>query len=141
VSINQRKHPGIGHGHPHAVAAKNLAGQVHHANVKVHLGKEPLPKRAFTEVPELHSGMMGKSRTDGTHFAGVGGQDLSRYDANPGNDPLAGAPRGKRLSPVQSVPGMRSQTNEDKPLVPLADIAKAILGEAVISGSTKLTKE
>jgi hypothetical protein len=103
---------GIGYAHPHAEAAKNIAGQVDHTNVKVDLGRPPLPKRAFTTAPpEIHSGMNAKSKS-GVHFAGLSGQDLSRYDANPGNDPLAGAPRGKRLTPVQRSPGMRSRVSD-----------------------------
>ena len=109
---NTRTHPGIGHAHPHAVAATNQAGLIDHKHVKADLGVAPKAKRAFTTAPQIHSGMMGKARSDGTHFAGVGGQDLSRYDAN-GPDPLSGAPRDKALAPVQPVPGQRSRTNED----------------------------
>jgi hypothetical protein len=95
---NTRTHPGIGHAHPHAVAATNQAGLTDHKHVKADLGVAPKTKRAFTTPPQIHSGMMGKARSDGTHFAGVGGQDLSRYDANG--------------TAVQPVPGQRSRTNE-----------------------------
>jgi len=45
---NQRTHPGIGHAHPHAVAATNQAGLIDHKHVKVDLGVAPKAKRAFT---------------------------------------------------------------------------------------------
>jgi hypothetical protein len=113
---NQRTHPGVGVAHPHAEAAKNVAGQIDHTNVKLALGKPPLPKKAFTDTPEIHSAMMGKARSDGTHFAGLSGQDLSRYDADPsGLDTVSvveGPPRGKALSPVQPSFGQRDRTND-----------------------------
>jgi hypothetical protein len=60
--------------------------------------------------------MMGKSRTDGTHFAGLSGQDLSRYDADPsGLDTQAaieGPPRGKKLAPLVPHPSMRDRFND-----------------------------
>lgn len=102
---------GIGNAHPKAVAATNIAGTIDHDNVKLILGKPPLPKRAFASAPEIHSGMNAKSRKDGTHFAGLSGQDLSRYDGD-GPDPLAAPPRGKQLTPVQPVPGQRSRTDD-----------------------------
>lgn len=134
MSDKLKIHPGIGFGHPDAVAARNLAGSrgvplAGHSTEKAALGKAPLHKRAFTETPEIHSGMNAKSRSDGTHFAGLSGQDLSRYDAD-GPNPLSGPPRGKRLSPVAISPGMRSRTNEDQPLIPAADLAKAVMDEA-----------
>lgn len=125
--MSNKTHPGIGYAHPHYVG--NVAGQTDQTNVHADLGKAPLPKRAFTEAPEIHSGMNAKSRDGKTHFSGLSGQDLSCYDGD-GPDPLSGAPRGKRLTPVQPVPGMRSRTNENQPLVPLADQAKAIMDEA-----------
>ncbi len=140
---------GIGYAHPHAEAAKNVAGQIDHTNVNINLGKPPLPKRAFAgPAPEVHSGMNAKSRKDGTHFAGLSGQDLSKYDADPGNGPLAGPPRGKRLTPVQPVPGQRSRINDalasaepgaahkaamvnrDAFTKGMADMSKAVLDEA-----------
>ena len=108
---DKKTHPGIGHAHPHAEAAKNIAGQIDLTHVKADLGVAPKPKRAFTESPEIHSGMNAKSRRTGTHFGGLSGQDLSRFDAN-GPDPLSGPPRGKRLTPVQPVPGQRSRVND-----------------------------
>ena len=74
------------------------------------LGKTARVKRAFTAPPEIHSGSNAKSRS-GTHFNGLSGQDLSRYDAD-GPDPMAGPTQGKRLTPVQPSPGMRSRTND-----------------------------
>ncbi len=126
--MSNKTHPGIGHAHPHYVG--NVAGQSDQTNVHSDLGKPPLPKRAFTEVPEIHSGMNAKSRKDGTHFAGLSGQDLCRYDAN-GPDPLSGPPHGKRLTPVMASPGMKDQSaapfaND----VSRAAAAKAILDEA-----------
>ena len=59
---NQRTHPGIGHAHPHAEAAKNVAGQIDHRRVNADLGTAPKPKRAFTTAPQIHSGMMGTAR-------------------------------------------------------------------------------
>jgi hypothetical protein len=115
---NQRTHPGVGHAHPQAVAASklNTSGRVDHTNVKADLSKPPLPKRAFTETPQLHSGFNAKSRKDGTHFCALSGQDLSRYDADPsGLDTVSvveGPPRGKRLSPVQPSFGQRDRTDD-----------------------------
>lgn len=111
---DKRTHPGLGHAHPATVAATNQAGKIDHLNTKANLNKPPLPKRAFQEAhaPEIHSGMLGKSRRTGQHFAGVSGTDLSRFDANPGDDPTAALPRGKVLTPVQPVPGQRSRAND-----------------------------
>ena len=137
---NQRTHPGVGVAHPHAVMATNQAGLIDHKHVKVDLGVAPKAKRAFTTAPEIHSGMNAKSRKDGTHFAGLSGQDLSRYDAN-GPDPLSGAPRGKTLAPVQPVPGQRSRTNEG--VESHADKCRHgadMLAGAVKSGSTELKR-
>jgi hypothetical protein len=121
---------GIGHAHPRAVEATNAAGMVDHANVNLALGKPPLPKKAFTSAPEIHSGMNAKSRRDGTHFAGLSGQDLSRYDAN-GPDPLSGAPQGKRLTPVMASPGMKDQSaTAFADEISRAAAAKKILDEA-----------
>lgn len=145
---DKRTHPGVGYAHPHAEAAKNVAGQIDHTHVKADLGTAPKPKRAFTTAPQVHSGMMAKSRKDGTHFAGLSGQDLSRYDANPGDDPLSGAPRGKVVTPVQPHSSMRSRTNDalasgtpgaahaahqankDAFIKGMQDMSKGVLGEA-----------
>lgn len=108
---DKRTHPGVGVAHPHAIAAANMAGKSAHRHVKADLDVAPKPKRAFTSAPEIHSGMIGKSRKDGTHFAGLSGQDLSKYDAN-GPDPLSSPPRGKVSTPVQPVPGQRSRVND-----------------------------
>lgn len=118
---NTRTHPGVGVAHPHAVAATNQAGLIDHKNVKVDLGKAPKAKTAFTSAPEIHSGMMGKARSDGKHFAGLSGQDLSHYDADPGSALTGGdvmghnLPQGKAFigKPVEPVKGQRSRTNED----------------------------
>jgi len=106
-----RNSMGVGYSHPRAVP--NAAGQVDHTQVHADLGKPPLPKKAFTEAgkPEVHSAMMGKSRKDGTHFAGLSGQDLSRYDADAA-DPLSAPPRGKKLSPLVPSPGMRDRFDD-----------------------------
>ncbi len=109
--MSSKTHPGVGFPHPHAQAAKNIAGQIDHTHVRADLGKKPLPKRAFAgPAPEIHSGMMAKAK-DGTHFAGLSGQDLGRYDAN-GPDPLSGAPRGKVLTPVAPSFGQRSRVDD-----------------------------
>jgi len=133
---------GTGYAHPHAEAATNVAGQIDHTNVKVNLGKPPLPKRAFTTAPEIHGGMNAKSRADGTHFTGLSGQDLSRYDSNPGDDPLAGPPCGKRLTPVRPSPGMRSRVNDvlasDTPGA--AHKAAMLNRDAFTKGMTDLSK-
>ncbi len=111
---NQRTHPGIGHAHPQAAA--QVAGKIVDTQVHADLGVAPKQKKAFTGAPQIHSGMMAKARSDGTHFAGLSGQDLSRYDADPsGLDTVAaieGPPRGKRLSPVSPSFGQRDRTND-----------------------------
>ncbi len=56
--------------------------------------------------------MNAKSRSTGQHFAGLSGQDLCRFDANPGDDPLAGAPRPKTFAPAAPVEGQRSRIND-----------------------------
>jgi hypothetical protein len=108
MSDKLKIHPGGVGVHPHYVG--NVAGQTDQTNVHADLGKAPRTKRAFTEPLEIHNGSNAKSRS-GTHFAGLSGQDLSRYDAD-GPDPLAGPAQGKRLAPVQPSPGMRSRTND-----------------------------
>jgi hypothetical protein len=107
----QRNHLGIGYAHPDAERAKSIAGQTDQTHVKADLGKAPLTKRAFTTAPEIHSGMNAKSKS-GVHFGGLSGQDLSRYDADPGDDPLSALPSGKRLTAVMPVPGQRSRVND-----------------------------
>jgi hypothetical protein len=136
-------HPGIGHAHPHY--AGNVAGQTDQTHVKADLGKPPLPKRAFTEALEIHSGMNAKAK-DGTHFAGLSGQDLSRYDADPAGldtvSAIEGPPRGKRLSPVQPSFGMRSRVNDASASAePGAAHAAAMLNAADFTkGMTDLSK-
>ncbi len=111
---NQRTHPGVGVVHPQAAA--QVAGKIADKKVHADLGVAPKQKKALTTAPELHSGMMGKARSDGTHFAGVGGQDLSRYDADPSGldtkSAIEGPPRGKALSPVQPSFGQRDRSND-----------------------------
>lgn len=113
---NQRTHPGVGVVHPHAAA--QVAGKIVDTQVHADLGVAPKPKKAFTTAgaPQIHSAMMGKARSDGTHFAGLSGQDLSRYDADPsGLDTVSvveGPPRGKVLTPVQPSFGQRDRTND-----------------------------
>ena len=113
---NQRTHPGVGVVHPHAAA--QVAGKIVDTQVHADLGVAPKPKKAFTTAgaPQIHSGMMGKARSDGTHFAGLSGQDLSRYDADPSGldtkSAVEGPPRGKRLSPVSPSFGQRDRTND-----------------------------
>lgn len=121
-------HPQAMGAHPHSIEASNVAGGMEdHTNVKADLGKAPKLKRAFMTVPPIAAGMTAKSRSDGTHFHNIGGQDLSRYDADPGNDPLRGPARGKRMTPVQPVPGQRSRT---EPMADLKSLGSAVLAEA-----------
>lgn len=94
--------------HPHALP--NAAGMVDHTRVPMTLGKQPLPKNAWTPPP-IHSGMMAKSRKDGTHFSGVSGPDIARYDAD-GPDPLAGPPQGKRTARAEINPGCRDRSGD-----------------------------
>ncbi len=94
--------------HPHAVP--NAAGMVDHTNVSATLGKQPLPKHAHLHSPPIHSGMMARSKS-GTHFSGLSGQDLSRYDAD-GPDPLAGPPQGKRTARAEINPGCRDRSGD-----------------------------
>lgn len=128
--------------HPHALP-KVTSGMQDQTNVKADLGVRPKVKHAHLIAAPIHDGMMAKSRKDGTHFSGLSGQDLSRYDAN-GPDPLAGPPRGKRLTPVQINPGSRSR-NADSLASEEAGVAHArakasdqsalhaALGKAIIS--------
>ena len=103
-------------GRPKAVpAAPGMHGPARGADafkghhVPGNLARDGAPKNHH-DVP-VHGGMNAKSRRTGEHFDGVGGDGLSRFDANPAN-PLGGAPRGKTLTPVQPVPGMRSRVND-----------------------------
>ena len=95
--------------HPHSLP--KAGGMEEVTAVKATLGKAPKIKRAYTDPVPMHNGPTAKSRRTGEHFHGLSGQDLSRYDANPGDDPLAGAPRGKVLTPVALSPGMKSRTS------------------------------
>lgn len=103
-------HPNALASHPHAMP-KVHSGMADVTNVKATLGKAPKPKRANMTTPPIAGGMTAKSRRTDEHFHNVGGQDLSRYDAS-GPDPLAGAPRGKRLTDPQPVPGQRSRITD-----------------------------
>jgi hypothetical protein len=89
--------------HPHSVP--KASGMEEVTGVKATLGKPPKMKRAYTDPVPMHNGSNAKSRRTGEHFHGLSGQDLSRYDANPGDDPLAGAPRGKKLAPPRAAWG------------------------------------
>jgi hypothetical protein len=122
--------------HRHAVPKVNGVRDV--TSVTATLGKAPLPKRAHLESPPIHNGMNAKSRRDGTHFSGLSGQDLSRYDANPGDDPLVGAPRGKDLKPVALTPGMKSQTSPALTNDVHFALGKAALAEAKMSPDDKM---
>lgn len=103
-------HPRAMGSHPDATEwAKGAVEQTH---VKADLGRAPKVKRALLTAPPIAGGMTAKSRRTGEHFHNVGGQDLSRYDADPGKNPLGGAPRGKALTPVTPVPGQRSRVGE-----------------------------
>jgi hypothetical protein len=100
----------------HPQAAAQVAGKIVDTQVHADLGVAPKQKKAFTGASQIHSGMMAKSRKDGTHFAGLSGQDLSRYDADPSGldtkSAIEGPPRGKVLSPVQPSFGQRDRSND-----------------------------
>ncbi len=99
--------------HPHAV--EFVSGQQDHTS-EVHGTTPGKVKHAHMVASPIHDGMMGKSRRTGTHFSGLSGQDLSHYDADPGNA-LSGPevmghnlPMGKKLTPVAPAFGQRSRT-------------------------------
>lgn len=139
--------------HPHAVVI--VAGQKEQTNVHADLGVTPKIKHAHQVANPIHDGMMAKSTKDGTHFSGLSGQDLSHYDADPGNA-LSGRevmggnlPMGKRLTPPKFAPGMRSRANDalssgypgtahakftDEHRAALHELGRAVLREAVESG-------
>jgi hypothetical protein len=75
----------------------------------------------------VHNAMATRSRDSGQSH--LGGDALSRADANPGTNPLGGAPRGKRLTPPQPSPGMRSRTSNAN-MATMQDLGRAILAEA-----------
>lgn len=81
------------------------------------------------DVP-VHGAMNAKSRRTGEHFDGVGGDGISRYDANPGTNPTLGPPAGKRLSPVRIAPTMRSRTSPGLTNDLHVQLGRAILDEA-----------
>jgi hypothetical protein len=84
--------------------------------------------KRLTPVP-THNAMITKSRRTGEHFVGVGGDGISAYDANPGTNPLGGAPRGKDLKPVAISPGMKSQSIKG----PLTNDEHFALGKKVLN--------
>ena len=92
---------------PHNVP--NMARMTERTTVKATLGRMPLPKRSAYERPPVHSGMTMKSRRTGVHYQAIGGDEMSRFDAN-GPSPLSGAPRGKRVAPVAVNPGCRDRS-------------------------------
>jgi hypothetical protein len=110
------------------------------------LGKAP--KAKGYSVP-VHNQMHTRSRATGALH--LGGDALSRVDANPSN-PLGGAPRGKSLTPVQPVPGQRSRTSDTlhsgapgenhakgKPNVAaMQDLGRAVLAEATCSADDRM---
>jgi hypothetical protein len=70
------------------------------------LGKLGKPKGYDVHI---HDGMRSVNRNTGTHeWGGVG----ASFDANPANPLNSGPARGKRLTPVQPVPGQRSRAND-----------------------------
>ena len=95
--------------HPHNVP--NMARMTERTTVKATLGRMPLPKRSAYERPPVHSGMTMKSRRTGVHYQAIGGDEMSRFDAN-GPSPLSGAPRGKRVAPVAVNPGCRDRSQD-----------------------------
>jgi hypothetical protein len=76
----------------------------------------------------VNNAMTTKSRRTGEHFVGVGGDGISAYDADPGTNPLGGAPRGKVLTPVAISPGMKSQSSQG----PLTNDEHFALGKKVL---------
>lgn len=121
-------HPAAMGVHPHAIEASNIkAGMQDQTNVHADLGKPAKPKRALTTTPPIAGGMTAKSRSDGTHFHNIGGQDLSRYDSDPGKDPLRGPPRGKNLTPPAPSFGQRSRID---PTADMKALGAAVLAEA-----------
>jgi hypothetical protein len=142
----------IGVGYAHRNYLPKTSGPQDTINVHADLGVAPKVKKAFTERPEIHSGMMAKSKRTGEHFAGLGGQDLSRFDGDPGMDALGGAPRGKVLTPPTPAFGQRSrQTESAFPVLPPGvnnklhrgagvdhQLARRIFGEATSSADDRL---
>jgi hypothetical protein len=104
--------------HPHSTP--NSAGATDHTNVKVTLGKQPLPKRVFSESgPPIHGGMAVQTKS-GTAY---GGDHRSAVDALTGLSvvrdksgkvaaahPLSTPPVAKNLRPVEHSFGQRSRT-------------------------------
>jgi hypothetical protein len=83
---------------------------VHHDANKARVGDDmsahpSIARRAgakrFAPV-SVNNAMTTKSRRTGEHFVGVGGDGISAYDADPGTNPLGGAPRGKKLTPPRA---------------------------------------
>jgi hypothetical protein len=98
--------------HPHD-APKVLSGlQDALGTHGYHGGKLPQPKRAHLNNIPIHSGMLSKTKQNGFTF---GGDASSRNDADPGTNPLGGAPRGKTLAPVAPSFGQRSRTSNHDP--------------------------
>lgn len=109
---------GVGHdGRPKGVPNKpGMSGPSREApafqghEVPGNIARDGAPK--FHHDVPVHGGMNAKSRRTGVHFDGVGGDGISAFDANPGTNPLGGAPRGKVLMPVQPVPGQRERSKD-----------------------------
>lgn len=87
-----------------------------------HFMKPAAPKR-LTPVA-VHNGQTTRSRDGGLHLGG----HAASYDANPANPLNAGPPRGKRLSPVQASPGMKSRSAFAG--VSLADLSRHVFDTA-----------
>jgi len=83
----------------------------------------------------IHSGMVTRSRATGNyHF---GGDDLSRFDADPAS-PLKAPPSPKRLSAPQPVPGHRSRTNGGMSPDEFRDLGRRVLAEATCSPDERM---
>jgi len=83
------------------------------------------PRRGYSV--QIHGGMVSKSPHDGSLHVNPSSHE---NDSNPQSPLKAGPPLGKRLTPVQPHPGMRSRTSDAHLGDNLAQESKAMLGLA-----------
>jgi hypothetical protein len=129
----------------------NRAG-MHDPNHPGNIARSGAPKRAVTQGPSpVHDGMRSRVMHNGQLLPLTGQTETSlrAVDAT-GRETMASAvsaeDRFKRLTPPTPAFGMRSRSREvspgDKGHVPdLQALGRAVLNQAVLSGSTKLRSE
>ncbi|HUI12572.1 MAG TPA: hypothetical protein VL048_03775 [Xanthobacteraceae bacterium] len=135
-------HPGMSVSHDRHMPGRQIEHDVHVAEGMKRTYSGGIDPRVGAvakhqgPVP-VHGAMAAKSRRTGEHFDGVGGDGISRYDADPGTNPTLGPPVGKRLTEPAITPTMRSRTSPGLTGEHFRMLGKLLLSTATASPDDK----